>query len=90
MKNVKRILALICVVILVGMYVATAVLAVLDSSKTMAMFRGCLILTIFIPTVAYLYMCLHRYAMYRSKRSDPYSTPSPSRGDSGGSDKKQS
>ena len=90
MKKLKRILAIICVVILFGMYVATAVMAVLDRSETMAMFKGCLALTIFIPVVSYLYLCLHRYAMYRSKRSDPYSTPSPSRGDSGGSDKKQS
>ncbi len=90
MKKLKRILAIICVVILLGMYVATAVMAVLDRSETMAMFKGCLALTIFIPVVSYLYLCLHRYAMYRSKRSDPYS-PQGSFGDgNASSDEKRS
>ncbi len=73
MKNVKRILAIICIVVLVGMYVTAFVMAILDRSETMAMFKGCVALTIFIPIVAYCYIALHRYAMYRSGRSDSYS-----------------
>ncbi len=73
MKNLKRIFAILLIVILVGMYIATFVMAILDRSETMAMFKGCVALTIFIPIVAYFYIALHRYAMYRSGRSDAYS-----------------
>ena len=72
MKNIKKIIAIICVILLVGMYVATFVLSILDSSATMYMFKGCVALTIFIPVVAYIYICLHKYAMFRSGRSNPY------------------
>ena len=77
MKNIKKILAIICVVLLVAMYVVTFIMSMLDSSATMYMFKGCVALTIFIPVVAYIYICLHRYAMYRSKRSDPYGNDRP-------------
>ena len=91
MKNIKKILAIICVVLLVAMYVATFIMSILDSSATMYMFKGCVALTIFIPVVAYIYICLHKYAMYRSKRSDPYRNDphSPSAGDTSPSDDKQ-
>ncbi len=90
MKNVKRVIAIICAVILLGMYIATFVLSILDRSETMAMFKGCVALTIFVPVAAYLYLCLHRYAMWRSKRNDPYSTKdAPSQSDNGVSDDKQ-
>ena len=89
MKNVKRVLAIICAVILLGMYIATFVLSILDRSETMAMFKGCVALTIFVPVAAYLYLCLHRYAMWRSKRNDPYSKDALLQSDIDGSDDKQ-
>lgn len=73
MKNVKRILAIICIIVLVGMYVTTLIMAICDSSATMSMFKGCIGVTIFVPIAAYVYMCLHKYAMNRSKRKDYYS-----------------
>lgn len=73
MKKVKQILAIICIVILLGLYIATFILALTDNSATMFMFKGCVACTIFIPVVAYLYLCLHKYAMTRSGRRDCYS-----------------
>ena len=70
MKKLKRILAIICVIILAGMYVLTLIMALLDSSATMFMFKGCVACTIFVPVMAYLYICIHRYAMKRSGRED--------------------
>ena len=73
MRKTKQILAIICIVILLGLYIATFILALTDSSSTMFMFKGCVACTIFVPVVAYIYLCLHKYAMTRSKRRDYYS-----------------
>ena len=70
MKKIKRILAIVCVAILLGLYIATFVMALLDSSATMIMFKGCVALTLFVPLAAYGYICLHKYAMTRSGRKD--------------------
>lgn len=70
MKKVKQILAIICVIILLGLYITTFVMALLDEPGTMAMFKGCVICTIFVPCIAYVFWCFHRYAMRRSKREE--------------------
>ena len=73
MKKIKRIVAIICIILLLALYVTTFVMALTDSSATMFMFKGCVICTIFIPVVAYGFILLHRYAMTRSGRKDYYS-----------------
>ncbi len=78
MEKTKRILAVICILILLGLYVATFILSLIDSPSTMTAFKGCVALTIFVPVVAYIYICLHKYAMNRSKRKDYYSPAPPS------------
>lgn len=78
MKKTKQIVAIICAVVLAGLYIMTFIMALMDSSETMAMFKGCVACTIFVPLVAYGFICLHKYAMGRSKRKDYYS---PSSGD---------
>ena len=81
MKNVKRIFAIILTVILVGMYITTFVMAFLDRSETMAMFKGCIALTIFVPVVLYFYVILHRLAV---NRYDDTGKPTPADPTSGG------
>ncbi len=76
MDKLKRILAVICIVILVGLYVTTFFMALFDSSATMSMFKGCVACTIFVPVAAYIFLCAHRYAMNRSGRRDDYSASS--------------
>lgn len=73
MKKLKQIIAIICIVILLGMYIVTFIMAVLNNSATMTMFKGCIACTIFVPVVAYIYIGLHKYAMTRSGRKDYYS-----------------
>ena len=85
MDKLKRIIAIICAVILAGMYIMTFIMAILDNPATMTMFKGCIALTIFVPLMAYVFICLHRYAMTRSKRKDYYSRGS-SEGDNVSSD----
>ncbi len=76
MKNIKRVIAIICVAALLLLYVITFILALSDNPHTITMFKGCFICTIFIPIVAYIFIRLHAYAMWRSGRSDSYSEPS--------------
>lgn len=73
MKNIKRVVAAICAAVLLLIYVITFILAVTGSAHTQAMFKGCFACTIFVPLVAYIFMRLHSYAMWRSGRKDPYS-----------------
>jgi len=75
MKKIKQILAIICVVILLGLYVLTFIMSLIDSPSTMTMFKGCIACTIFVPLAAYVFWCFHRYAMFRSGRTDSYSSP---------------
>lgn len=88
MKKIKQILAIFIIILLVGMYVVTLVMAVTDNPATMSMFKGCIACTIFVPAAAYCFICLHRYAMFRSGRGDSYS-PDPSSGDNASSGDKQ-
>ena len=77
MNRFKRIIAIVCVAFLVGIYIVTFIMALADSSATMFMFKGCVICTIFIPVAAYGFMLLHRYAMTRAGRKDYYSDNDP-------------
>ena len=86
MKNVKRVLAIICAAVLALMYIVTFIMAIADSSATMSMFKGCILCTIFVPLIAYGFVCLHKYAMYRSKREDPYSAGADGSGSEGSDD----
>lgn len=70
MKNIKRIVAIICVILLVSMYIVTFIMSIVDHSASLTMFKGCVATSIFIPVVAYFYIWLHKYAMTRSGRKD--------------------
>ncbi len=39
MKNIKRVVAIACIILLVGLYVVTLILAITDSSVSMNMFK---------------------------------------------------
>ena len=69
MKKVKSVLAIILVAILIGLYILTFVMALLDNSATMYLFKGCIGLTVFIPVVFYIFSCLHKWGMIRSGRA---------------------
>ena len=76
MKRTKQIAAIICVMILAGIYILTFVFALTDNTATMTMFKGCVACTIFVPLIAYGLVSLHKIAMQRSKRKDYYSPSS--------------
>ena len=53
MKKAKRILALSGVVLLVAMYVATLVFALLDSPNSFVLFKASVYCTIVVPVIVY-------------------------------------
>lgn len=61
MKKTKRILAIAGVVLLVGMYIATLILALLDSTETMMFFRASVGCTILIPILLFAYTMAYKW-----------------------------
>ena len=55
MKKGKRILALLGVVLLLGLYGSTLVFAIIDNSDTMMMFKASVVATIMIPILIWTY-----------------------------------
>ncbi len=52
-KKMKRILAWIAIIILVGIYLATFILGVFGSTHTADLFKACIALTIVVPVLFY-------------------------------------
>ncbi len=55
MKNVKRILALVGVVLILALYGSTMFFAITDNSDTMSMFKASVTATIIIPVLLWAY-----------------------------------
>ena len=56
----KQIAAMICVVLLVGMYVATLIVALLDFPGWDRLFHACLVATIGLPILLWIYIWLYK------------------------------
>lgn len=67
MKKAKQIFAILGVVILVGMYLITLILALIDNPLTYDLFRISVGLTILIPVLLWLYLTMFRYMEQRRK-----------------------
>lgn len=72
-KQLKRILALIGVIILVGMYVATLVLAVMNNKHFMNLFMLAVVCTIAIPIIIHLFLMLNNARNGKSIMDETYS-----------------
>ena len=73
-KKTKRILALIGVILLVGLYITTLVLAIVDSSATMDLFRGSIFATVVIPTIIWAYTYIYQLFSKKKDHDDSDST----------------
>ena len=73
MKKMKRILALITVVILVVLYAATLVFAMIDSPWAFSMFKTCIGMTVVLPVLLYIYFWIYKVL---NKDSDEHSDKS--------------
>lgn len=67
MKKGKRVLAMIGVVILAGLYVATLISAILATPATDDFFKASLLATIIVPLLIYVYMLIYRLIFGKNK-----------------------
>ncbi len=58
-KNPKQIAALVCVLILVALYFMTLIFAIADFPGWQRMFGGCLVGTIALPILLWIYIWLY-------------------------------
>lgn len=64
----KQIAALVCVVLLVGMYIGAFVVACLDLGDSGRLFAGCLVATIGMPIL--LWLLIWSFELMRKRRDD--------------------
>lgn len=67
MKNTKRILALAGVILLVGLYVITLILAFSDSPKAADWLFASLGATVIVPGFLYIYMWIYKLLKERDE-----------------------
>lgn len=60
MKKLKRILALVGVLLLAGLYILTFVSALLSTPYSAGLFKACLFSTVFIPIMIYAILLIYR------------------------------
>ena len=60
MKKMKRFLALITVVILVLLYAATLIFALIDSPWAFSKFKACIGMTVILPALLYIYFWIYK------------------------------
>ena len=64
MKNLKRLLAVIGIVLLAGMYILTFVLALTDHSKSGGMLMASLYATVIIPVLLYAFLLVYKWSRH--------------------------
>ena len=67
MDKLKRIGALIVVIILVALYLVTLVLAFMQSPEAKLLFQGCIITTIGLPVILYAMMLAWKFLSGKDK-----------------------
>lgn len=60
MKKVKQILAILGVVLLLGLYVITLIMAVTDNTSTLSMLEASVVATILVPILMWAYSFIYR------------------------------
>lgn len=68
MKHVKRILAVIGIVLLVTMYLVTLFSAIFDTGSSMALFRASVICTVLVPILLWGYLVIYRLAKEKMRK----------------------
>ena len=66
----KQIAAMICIVLLVGMYVATLIVALLDFPGRDRLFQACLVATIGLPILLWIYIWLYQQIRERKEEKE--------------------
>ena len=70
--KMKRIMAMTGVILIAGMYLATLVLAIIGSEKTVPLFLLSILCTIMVPLIIHLFMMLRNARRGKSVMDEPY------------------
>lgn len=70
MKNIKRTLALVGVILLVLMYASTLIFAFIDSSTSQGLLKASIACTILVPVLLYAYILFYRLSHKDDADSD--------------------
>lgn len=68
MKQIRRILAILGIVLLVSMYLITLFCAVFDTGNDMAIFKASVTCTILVPILIWGYTVIYRLAKGRQEK----------------------
>ncbi len=60
MKKIKQVLAIIGVILLVGLYLSTLVLAIFGSARTINLFIASIVATVIIPVLIWAYSMVYK------------------------------
>lgn len=66
MKKTKQILALLGVILLLGLYITTFILALTDNTDTMIMFKASIFATFVIPVLMWAYSLIYKLVHNKS------------------------
>lgn len=77
MKKVKQILAIIGVILLVGLYLSTFILAIFGDSNTMNLFKASIVATVIIPVLIWAYSMIYRLLKTTIPSGRIFPTPPP-------------
>lgn len=58
-KTPKQITAIVCLALIVISYIAAFVVALMDSTKSGELFQACLLATVFLPILCWIYIWLY-------------------------------
>ncbi|MBQ6887351.1 MAG: hypothetical protein IJN54_07575 [Lachnospiraceae bacterium] len=58
-KTPKQIAAIVCLALIVISYIAAFVVALMDSTKSGELFQACLLATVFLPILCWIYIWLY-------------------------------
>ncbi len=70
----KKIIAIIGIVILCGLYIATLIAALFTSPQTPQLFKACVYATIVVPVMFYAYLLMYRVLKKKSDEQN-YEVP---------------
>ncbi len=73
MKNKKQILAILGIILLVGMYLATLIFALIDSPAAFECLKISVGLTILVPVLLWIYLAMFRFIEQRKQANEDVS-----------------
>lgn len=69
MKNIKRILSVLVVILLAGMYIVSFIFALIDSPDAFECLKISIGLTILIPVLLWIYLAMFRFIKQRRQEN---------------------